>query len=146
MSEMLGEEMASYLETIVPFLIQACESGDNAVIKTGGNRTGFEVDSDDSDTDDEGESPKYHLQTQLIDEISQAELTLGHLAHNTGMYFMPYMESSIKLLTSMVSYVDEDVRLNAVESFSLLVGCAHSAYPPDSMWIKVFFFFKLNKL
>jgi hypothetical protein len=67
----------------------------------------------------------------VMEEKVSATTVLGQYAEACPTAFMPYMEPTLKTLSTMVEYWHDDARAAAYDSLHKLVLAAHSCFPPS---------------
>lgn len=67
----------------------------------------------------------------VMEEKVSATNVLGQYAEACPTAFMPYMEPTLKTLSTMVEYWHDDARAAAYDSLHKLVLAAHSCFPPS---------------
>jgi len=112
MSRVFGEEIAPYLETIMPELLKSCQSDETA---------DAEEEEDIDVTDDEDSGIGIKLNTAIADEKEIAADCIGELFENTRSHFLPYLASCVNELVQLLEHYSDGVRKATIGSlFSFL--------------------------
>ncbi|KAJ1653577.1 hypothetical protein IWQ61_006328 [Dispira simplex] len=128
------DEMAPYLQFIVPALLQSCRTDETQVVEDDqGNLTlaaslanGEEEDGMDDEVD------PFYVSTALADEKEVAADVLGELFEATSRHFLPYTEATVQELVKLIEHDADGVRTASVSAlFKCLVTIYRMSLPQD---------------
>ncbi|CAL1538181.1 unnamed protein product [Lymnaea stagnalis] len=136
-STVVKEDLASYLERIVNFMMTSMKSteGVKAHYKTETDAvTVFDEDDFNDDEnldteDDEEENYKLEgisVENAYLDEKEDACCALGEVAFNTGRAFMPYLQRSYTEVLDLVEYPAVGIKKGAFNTLTQLCLCVHN--------------------
>eukprot|EP00761_Pharyngomonas_kirbyi_P000090 gb/GECH01000090.1/.p1 GENE.gb/GECH01000090.1/~~gb/GECH01000090.1/.p1 ORF type:complete len:1109 (+),score=268.88 gb/GECH01000090.1/:1-3327(+) len=155
-AQTVGTAFEPYLGTVVPLLQRAAEGEDIVDVSgamdgamgleeaTAGE--GTTEDGDDENGDEEqdfdaelqmltgGEGDTLRIRTAALQEKSSAFYALGVLAGETGKAFLPYVEETMRILTTHFRHFHEEIRQNIMMSLrAVLSGLLAASYNPSEL-------------
>ncbi|XP_005096783.1 importin-4 [Aplysia californica] len=135
-SIILKTEMAEYLERITKFMVSAMKSTegvkahfkDESDTVTIFNEDEFNDDENlDADDEDDYKLEGISVENAYLDEKEDACCALGELALNTGVAFLPYMQTAYTESMEMVEYPAVGIKKGAFQALCQFCLCVHEA-------------------
>lgn len=125
-----GEEFASFLPTIMPFILASCKAEER-------NEPNLETEIDlaaEDDDEDDDDLSALNISSAIADEKEFAADALGELFENTRSHFLPYVEESVQALVEATGHLFDGVRKAALGSlFAYLKTFYSLSHPGD--WV-----------
>jgi importin-4 len=144
---MLGADIAPYLRTIVPIVIDSCLS-DAGILARVDDVGGVGAAAAAASSSSSSSSPAKSLsdltaddkldgitvRESFVDEKTSACQSLGVFAANVGVAFLPWLEDAINTLLTARRYFHPDVRCACLQALAETLGVVHEAFPPAAQW------------
>ncbi|ORX93243.1 ARM repeat-containing protein [Basidiobolus meristosporus CBS 931.73] len=124
----IQDDLAPYLNTIVPQLIQSCQAEEKD------DFLGGEEDLGTGDMDDEDDEQAFQFNSAIADEKEIAADALGEIFENTRSHFLPYVEASVQELVKLSEHYSDSVRKAVVGSLFQFLNTFHEMSNPDD-WV-----------
>lgn len=135
LSKVMGEEFASVLAELVPHLTAAIGQ-DEGQVESAGDEAKF---SGLDDSDDENEEANYvlHVRTALLEAKKGAITALGEMAAHTGAAFVPYLETSMEILSKAAENWHPLIKSECAEALpSLVIPTVAAHHGGEISWTK----------
>eukprot|EP01133_Synstelium_polycarpum_P013754 gene13754-16222_t len=135
--EHFGDDMAVYLEVVLPQLIKAAMSDDGVQRSRPEDQVTISgIDNDeDSDNDENDLGDNISIRTSFLDEKCAAIHAIGVIAAALPESFMPYSGDVIGQIEVLAGYFHEDVRFEALIMMQSICIAANECFPSPA-WAK----------
>ncbi|ENN75169.1 hypothetical protein YQE_08282, partial [Dendroctonus ponderosae] len=144
----MKEEIAPVLPKIVHEMIESIQSSEGIVTHydeeekdeidvygelSDEDEENIEEDIDNSSSaSDDSNQYRYSVENSYNEEKEQACLALREICLNTGIAFLPYIESSFEEIFKLVNYPQDDIRRASVEALQQFCISLHKVNTPES--------------
>ncbi|XP_074644690.1 importin-4-like [Tubulanus polymorphus] len=119
-STLLKENMAQYLTSMVPWMIDSVKSTEGVTVHYGNEEEHkYQLFDDDDDEEDIGEEDEdddvqgYSVVNAFLEEKEDACTSLGEIALNSGAAFLPHLESTYLEVSKLLDYPASNIRKGA---------------------------------